>query len=1195
MKVDNRNVLYNNKLKRVKVIGVLLILFIITFGVIFSRFLKDNEIILIQSIVGNDSAKKISNEIDETLDITKDAFWNNGTLGVGLFWTDKIEVDESTEGRPINKTLDHNIGVYITNDGKNFTYISETGISGRDPNMIYKNGVFYVATTKGGDTKGRAVFNIFKSTDLINWTNISRGYETDENGDPIYRYAIDLPDNINKLSNNTWSPKWFQDGDDIYLTLAISRFTKEGERLIYIRAKDLIEDYNKSENEREYNIDIVNHKDNNNVNDYTEGYENNNRNCILVKKYKDSENNNIYKYDLYTNSNGEMIKANCPVGDDGTYPIFDQYITKVDFGAEEDQKDINKKNLSFIKINDEATNVLTKINLCGLDWESDENSNDINKYKKYSMLGWYLLKNEEGSATLKNSNNEDITYNNKKYAMYTKQDPFGTLQRWVSDSIVGPWQQIDDGFYISQNINIESQQSSQDTTCTSFIKFTSHDNRFKNAQTSLRIADGYNDKDAYAKHYEGTFVATFGNDTMLYSDHYIIDNESEAGSNDDRTTESVNRIAGIYYSILDKNFDGKTNFGITYDHMRFNLFNKVNTFNTEIRPTASRYNQLRNGLVFSSVNLSDEEKNIFKETLRNATKFNLEPIYYLQSDGKITVVVKSNRAINNKNGEDDEEWVNNGWKYASEMYINKNNYDSNVDKSIRDIYKSYASTTPYGIDEIYLYKTFDAGYIETLKVKDFAGEEKEIQIDTSIPVTDVTLNKTNITLVAGESETLIATILPDNASNKNVTWSSSNDNIAIVDGTGKVEAKLPGTTVITVKTEDGQKEAQCEVNVSGISINDAKVTLEQNNFTYNGEENIANITEIELQDNTKLTQNDYEVSYRNNIDAGEATITITGKGRYTGQVESKFEINPKEIKVTANNKQIHYGEEIPTLDYNVTGEVHQEKAKLEGTLTTEATSKSNVGEYDILNNNLKLIDNGSFKAKNYTIKFQKSTLKIIKATPEYTKPSIIVTIVGKKLKDIDLPEGFSWEDNEETSVGEVGEKIFKCIYTPKDIKNYEIVSDIPVTIKVNKQLELSSENYIIEEHENITYIQNINPKTTLEDLEKKIKTNGIITLYDKDGNETTDKKIKTGMKIRVTTELEEIEYSLVVLGDLTGDGDLNGVDLMKLARYMAKLDTDLKGAYYQAANVHRNSNDKEQVNNADLLKMARVLAQLEDF
>ena len=140
----NKKSSYNKKHKNVKTLSIpiswiSLIMIIIILGIMVFNNLKGNKNSFDFSLAGIEIKKNSGTEIDETLDITKDTFWNNGTLGVGLFWTDKIEVDESTEGRPINKTLDHNMGVYVTNDGKNFTYVSETGISGRDPNMIYKN------------------------------------------------------------------------------------------------------------------------------------------------------------------------------------------------------------------------------------------------------------------------------------------------------------------------------------------------------------------------------------------------------------------------------------------------------------------------------------------------------------------------------------------------------------------------------------------------------------------------------------------------------------------------------------------------------------------------------------------------------------------------------------------------------------------------------------------------------------------------------------------------------------------------------------------------------------------------------------------------------------------------------------------------------------------------------------------------
>ncbi|WP_353516335.1 Ig-like domain-containing protein [Enterococcus faecium] len=78
----------------------------------------------------------------------------------------------------------------------------------------------------------------------------------------------------------------------------------------------------------------------------------------------------------------------------------------------------------------------------------------------------------------------------------------------------------------------------------------------------------------------------------------------------------------------------------------------------------------------------------------------------------------------------------------------------------------------------------------------------------------VALNKTTLSLVVGSTETLVATILPANATNKNVTWSSSDSTIATVDTKGKVVTVKSGTTEITVNTVDGNKSAKCTVTVT---------------------------------------------------------------------------------------------------------------------------------------------------------------------------------------------------------------------------------------------------------------------------------------------------------------------------------------------------------------------------------------------
>ena len=83
---------------------------------------------------------------------------------------------------------------------------------------------------------------------------------------------------------------------------------------------------------------------------------------------------------------------------------------------------------------------------------------------------------------------------------------------------------------------------------------------------------------------------------------------------------------------------------------------------------------------------------------------------------------------------------------------------------------------------------------------------------TSIAVSSVSLNINAITLAIDGTETLIATINPDNASNKNISWSSNNTAVATVDS-GIVSAVASGTATITVTTEDGGKTAACEVSV----------------------------------------------------------------------------------------------------------------------------------------------------------------------------------------------------------------------------------------------------------------------------------------------------------------------------------------------------------------------------------------------
>lgn len=90
-----------------------------------------------------------------------------------------------------------------------------------------------------------------------------------------------------------------------------------------------------------------------------------------------------------------------------------------------------------------------------------------------------------------------------------------------------------------------------------------------------------------------------------------------------------------------------------------------------------------------------------------------------------------------------------------------------------------------------------------------------IQPSTAKHVTGVSLSESTLSMTAGgASETLVATITPSDADNLNINWSTSNANVAIVDGVGKVTPLAEGSCVVTVTTVDGGKTATCSVTVA---------------------------------------------------------------------------------------------------------------------------------------------------------------------------------------------------------------------------------------------------------------------------------------------------------------------------------------------------------------------------------------------
>ena len=90
----------------------------------------------------------------------------------------------------------------------------------------------------------------------------------------------------------------------------------------------------------------------------------------------------------------------------------------------------------------------------------------------------------------------------------------------------------------------------------------------------------------------------------------------------------------------------------------------------------------------------------------------------------------------------------------------------------------------------------------------------DVEGNGSIPITNITLDKTVLSLDVDKTATLRAMITPEQATEKAVTWISNNTNIATVDENGTVTAVSVGTVIITVTTADDSKTATCEVTVA---------------------------------------------------------------------------------------------------------------------------------------------------------------------------------------------------------------------------------------------------------------------------------------------------------------------------------------------------------------------------------------------
>ena len=198
---------------------------------------------------------------------------------------------------------------------------------------------------------------------------------------------------------------------------------------------------------------------------------------------------------------------------------------------------------------------------------------------------------------------------------------------------------------------------------------------------------------------------------------------------------------------------------------------------------------------------------------------------------------------------------------------------------------------------------------------------EEMDRDKPAP-SGVTLNKTELSLFVDASETLTATVAPEDASDRDVTWESDDDTIATVTPDGTVTAVAPGQTIITATTSDRNRTATCTVTVtqpvSSITLDKTELPLfAGNSDTLNATIAPDNASKKDLtwtsdrSDIATVTENSDGTVTVNAKAPGEATITAAATDGSNVKAACKVTVTRAVSAITLNVSAINFGNVFP--------------------------------------------------------------------------------------------------------------------------------------------------------------------------------------------------------------------------------------------------------------------------------------------
>ncbi len=371
-------------------------------------------------------------------------------------------------------------------------------------------------------------------------------------------------------------------------------------------------------------------------------------------------------------------------------------------------------------------------------------------------------------------------------------------------------------------------------------------------------------------------------------------------------------------------------------------------------------------------------------------------------------------------------------KFKTKKYMYALNINSTkVYKYATTVNNKVLGNYNFGNDKIEVYGIVN-GFADTnkgfIKVDDLTSTKP-------LSVSSIKLNATSITLKNVRSYKLIATINPTNATNKNVTWSSSNTKVATVDANGNVSAVGAGTATIAAKSNNG-KTATCKVTVSNpssvavssIKLNSTSITLQNvRNYKLTATINPTNATNKNVtwtSSNTRVAT----VDANGNVKAvGAGTATITAKSNNGKTATCKVTVsNPSSVAVSSiklNSTSITLQN---VRNYKLTATINPTNATNKN--VTWTSSNTRVATVDA-NGNVKAVGAGTATITAKSNNGKTATCKVTVINP-YAKRTVKFTV--------NLPNSFKQkhyveilnENNgvEYTSAAKTGSSIYNFTY-----------------------------------------------------------------------------------------------------------------------------------------------------------------------